>query len=155
MAQANLTQTPFFASGETGPKEAQRFAQGHEPASGLCLSPPPNLCTSLLSRDLPSHHHRDGPESRPAPGLTCCCPMGFQGGSCQMPRQFYFPSGCRVLRATVRLQALPFHSEPGFLFTPSVGSQQNKGTTSVPAPWGPSSDSLGQSSPLGVHGKKT
>ena len=75
-----------------------------------------------------------GPESRPTPGLTCCCPMGFQGGSCQMPRQFYFPPGCRAPRATVSLQALPSRSEPGFLFTPSVGSKPTVAAGSVPAP---------------------
>lgn len=35
MVQADLTQTPFLHVGETGPKEAQRFVQGHEPAAGL------------------------------------------------------------------------------------------------------------------------
>lgn len=53
-----------------------------------------------------------------------------------MPRQFHFPPGCRVLRATVSPQALPFHSKPGFLFAPSVGSKQNKDHNLCASSWG-------------------
>lgn len=104
----------IFASGETRPKEAQRFAQGHEPAFPSVLpqvlEPAYSPGTSL------SQGHSSGPESRPVPGHTCCCPMGFQGGSCQTPRQFYFPrlqsaeNNCQTSGTSVSLKAwLPFH----------------------------------------------
>lgn len=64
-----------------------------------------------------------------------------------MLRQFYFPLGCRLLRATVRPQALPFLSEPGFLFACFVGSKQTKSLCqllgSFVSPWGPNPDNLG------------
>lgn len=101
-------------------------------------------CSPGLS---PSLGDSSGSEIRPAPGLTCCCPMGFQCGSCQMLRQFYFPPGCRSLRATVRPQALPFLSEPGFLFAHFVGSKQIKSLCQLLGSF-VSPDSLGGGLPL-------
>lgn len=114
---------------------------------------------SLFSRDLclpatPRQHGLQLWTREHTYALTCCCPMGFQGGSCQVPRQFYFLPGCRTLRATVRPQALPFHSESGFLFTPSLGSKPTMGYGLYASYWefsffwGPSPDRFGGGLPL-------
>lgn len=121
MTQANLTQTPFLQMGKLGPKRHRDLPKVMNQLQGFFPCPPQVLVPAYSPATSPSLGQGSGTESRPVPGLTCCCPMGFQGGSCQMPRQFYFPLGCRALRTTVRSQALPFHSEPGFLSTPSIG----------------------------------
>lgn len=61
-------------------------------------------------------------------------PWAFRVEVARRPDSFTSP-GCRVLRTTVRLQALPFHSKPGFLFTPSIGSKQNKGHSLCSSFW--------------------
>lgn len=108
MAQANLTQTLFLQVGKLGPKRHRELPKVMNQLRAFLSALPQVLGPAYSPGTSPSQGHGSGPESRPAPGLTCCCPMSFQDASCQMPRQFYFPPGCRVLRATVRLKHFRF-----------------------------------------------
>lgn len=114
MVWINLIQTQFLQVGKRGPKKHRDLPKVMNQLRGFFLCPPPSLWASLLSRDDPSLGQGSGPESRPAPALTCSCPMGFRGGSCQtvlLPS--WLPSAesnCQTSGTSVSLRArLPFH----------------------------------------------
>nr|KAF6343048.1 hypothetical protein mPipKuh1_010767 [Pipistrellus kuhlii] len=104
MAQASVTQTLFLK----GPKRLRELPKPMNLLGAFSSALTHVLGPAYSPGTFPRQGLGSGPESRPAPGLTCCCPMSLQDAGCQMPRQFYFPPGCRVLRATVRLRHFRF-----------------------------------------------
>lgn len=85
MAQANIIPIPFLQVGKLGPKRHRDLPKDANQLQGFLPLPSPQVLGLAYSPGTsPSLWPTSGPESRPALGLTCCCPMGFQGRSCQM-----------------------------------------------------------------------
>lgn len=107
--------------GKLGPKRPRDLPGVMNQLQGFFLCSVPSPWASLLSRPLPWH----GPawtREQACQTSPVAVPWAFRVETARCP-DIYFLPGCRVLRATVSSQALPFHSEPGFLFAPSVGSK--------------------------------
>lgn len=79
MTQANLTQTPFLQMGKLVPQRHRDLPKVMNQLQGFSLCPPQVLLPAYSPATSPSLGEGSGTESRPVPGLTCCCPMGFRG----------------------------------------------------------------------------
>ena len=160
MAQANLTQTPFLQVGKLGPKRHRGLCKVMSQLQGFSPPFPKSLCQPPL-RGPPPARARALEQRAGLPRPHLLLSHGLSGWKLPDAQTVSLPSwlqsaesNCQTSGTSVSLKAwLPFH--------PFRRQQAKQGPQplcqllgSFVSPWGTSPDSPGQSSPLGMCGRK-